>query len=1095
MQNYLKELNGLINAETTNKESLERLISHEYNAKHGENGIKINNRGGKFWVIDHTKSIADLADGRNVYSLIRLIAGKTNNETAEKERLYKVITGQTFISGMPPKTAPNKPANKSANKTVGASAQLFFDSWESENGAAVSQYFEKKTGIDSADFLQRHGVKPINHVIFSSGEKSPKSNSQNFCYSLSSADWHKKREPNNPHPNPDFKRPITVIAGAKNYIFGAEHLPKTGENLFIFEGENDALCANFHGFNAVAIGGATMPILPNVARELKARFSNIYVLFDANKTGENNGQQLANTHGFIYVDTRRVVRCLFAGNEFNLPAYELDLCDIYGHFCQWGISFAKSQIRTFLQLAAGLNTRINPLKNDRFSVPISHAILMPFNQYISEKETVLDENGLPKFDENGRAITVPYIHRGMYNPLQILSTSIALDKRTCLQAAAGAGKSSALLELSDCFLNTKSYINKLYFDSNTRINRMVIAAPTIPIAEQLSKSFPNSLLIYGKIIDREELSIAQIVVCTYDSILGVGVNENTLLVIDEVHQLVSEFGYRSKATKSVLTAMHAAKYVLSLSATPNYLFNQYFGFKLIFGVAEITNIKHINICEYTGKKAELLPYIIDKVADKKNENLGVTIVKIDNLTLARAGADYARTLGLTSEIFAGRNEAFRDNNPNYNSILQIGKLATKVDVIFTTCLIEAGVSILDEIAHLYICDTLNADKLIQQLARPRYDAKTGANKVLNATIFIKADGKDKPTKYINFYEKLELATKKADNFNAAKTNNFLDKNLDHNPKDYVFQDKDFSYKADVLALLFDVNECSATKNVALLSERLKYTDKTIKDVQFSKITTAENVEFSTCLEGIKAQNEADKAAAISALISATNNDENNFDLIVLHLLSLSKDVFVRSRLARIFELKSTFANRETAKLFFDALPKKQQNDILNENADLLDFIDIAAVFFEELKTTKIKALISAKDENLATIKAAKDAVFLRALKARNKAVRAGGGTIKDKNQRNIDNAIFAAFGNYIDMIKREKRKPFLLDELVEITNKVLCKRDAENSFKPKTAGGADGVKPYLNRYFIIETDRELADGKKITRYILTRRKNEKDAAK
>ena len=663
-----------------------------------------------------------------------------------------------------------------------------------------------------------------------------------------------------------------------------------------------------------------------------------------------------------------------------------------------------------------------------------------------------------------------------------------------MQAAAGAGKSTALIELADIFLNTDSYVNKLYFDANSRINRLVIAVPTVPLAEQLHKSFPNALLICGKVRDREELRIAQIVICTYDSVLGVGVNENTLLVIDEAHQLVSEYGYRSKATKSVLFAMHSAKYTLSLSATPNYLFNQYFGFKLIFGVAEITNTKHINICEYTGKKAELLPYIIDKVSDTKSQNKGVTIVKIDNLTLARAGAEYAHKLGLTSEIFAGRNESYRDKNENYNSILNLSKLATKVDIIFTTCLIEAGVSIKDDIAHLYICDTLNADKLIQQLARPRYDANTGANKVLNATIFIKKDDKEKPAKYINFDDCLAFSAEKVDYLNSQKSNDYADKKLKDDPKNYIYQDADTSYKVDILALLFDVNECTATKDVNLLSQRLKYTDKTISSIDFSTVILNENTLFAECLEGIKAQNEADKKAAVSALVLAVNNSETNFDLVVLHLLSLTKDIYLRARLVRVFELKNTLFNRQSAAAFFSSLPAKLQADITSENADVLDFVEIAGVYFEELKVAKISkidALLSAQKDNPKNLEAAKKAVHLRALKARNKAVRAGDGTVQDVNQFAIDKAIFAAFSNYIDMIKREKRAPFLLSELVEITNKVLCQKIVERGFKPKTAGGKDGVKPYLDRYFEIMPTRELEGGKKITRYILTRRKSEK----
>lgn len=1105
----LSQLNNLINAEKGNKESLEQLAQILYN-KNNDTSLSIFKSGSDWLLKEHGNKYPELKKGANFY---KVIAANTPNLSgsallAAKRRLYELSTGLSFaaIAGAPAnQPRKSQPAKLAANEKKEALKSIIFGGWGGANGLAVTKYFASKTGANNTAFLKKYGVKPIEKYELSTGGEYTV-NYQNFCFSLIANDWEKRRQPNS--PNPKFRKPITQNRGKNSYIFGLAQLPATGENLIIFEGESDAICASWHKFNAIAIGGAgNKKSLDNLASELKARFKRVFVLFDNDSAGEIGGKELAQKHGFIYVDTAFCMLDFFA-KKIGLDATGLqaiadckDLCDIFnlGNIAN-GTNGAKNVIN-FLSLCTEQNNCVNPIENDRFSIGIPHAIGTPFNQYLSEKVGT----------------------NSAFNPLQTIALSIAKNKRVCLQAAAGAGKSTCLIDLLKLHIfNPKCQINKLYSEENA-IKRVVITVPTTTIMHQLYTAFsgkdkdgneiekfdtngnkiiapfPNCGLLYGGTPDKEKVRFCDVIICVYDSVLLAEITDNnTLLIADEIHLLPTEFSYRAKANKDVLKAIKKARYTLSLSATPNYLFNQYFDFKLLFGVAKTTNKKYINICEYTGKEYNLIPAILSIFLEERRSgrSKGTIIIKFDDSNYLRAGAAYAKKIGLTSEVFTANEK----DNPNYKSILETSKLATKVDIIFTTCLIEAGVSIKDEISHVYICDTLNSDKNIQQSARPRFDIATGINAIVNITIFVSkaANEKEKAafkhtdsgSKFLS--DKLSEATKKAALFNTGNLD-FKDTSLPHDAKDYVFRDEN-EYIADELKILHDIVKI-ADKDIHLLSKRLQHTDKTIQSVTFSQIDAVENADFSECLDAIEAQNKATKNAAIDILINAANNDENNLKLLLLQLINTDKDRIKGDKLISIFELQNDKAAKKEAFKFYATLPEPNQKVLENADAKIFGFIIDIATYFKVPNTPLFDALHNAKVADKAAKKEAVSKTDTSELKERLKKVRAGKGGEIDNNQYLIDIAVFNAFKKPIENIKAKKRKPFLICELLSITNKILTQKDTPRNFKPKTETGKDGVRAYLGRYFDIETERIAGKNGKETRYTLTRKDTKKNTEK
>lgn len=1125
MQNYFKnselnQLNDAINAENTNKESLERLAQILYNVDaSAKSSVKIREENGIFYIKDWSGQIAALAVGKgaNFYRLIKDATASLSDNfaalLAEKRRLYEIGTGLNFspLAGAPVSKPANKPAKETAKEKKEAQNNVIFGGWHTPNGLAIIDYFASKTGANNTDFLERYGVKPIAKVEFSTGKKTPNFDASNFAFSYLANDWIKKIQPDAPKE----LKTLVLKAGANNYVFGLEQLPEKGENLLIFEGESDVICASLHGFNAVCFGGAAKPILPEIASELKARFKHIFVLFDNDNAGKTNGKELADKHGFIYVDTEFAIHNLFAGSGLPLPEKIKDVCDIFNYLnTAYNAATAKLQTRIFLRLCTGLNGRISGLAKDRFSVPISHAIIIPFNQYISEKTTVLDANG--------QNIKVPYIHNGIYNPLQILALSIAKNKRVCLQATAGAGKSTALIDLiKDYFFNADIQSNKLYFSGENAIKRVVIAVPTIPLAEQLYTAFsgkdrngnelkkydkdgneiaaplPNSALITGEksVLEKRASIDSDIIICTYDSVLVAGITENTLLITDEAHQIITENGYRHKATKSVLSAIKQAKYTLLLSATPNYLFNENLGFKLVIGMPEITNTKHVEICEYTGKQTELIPYILDRYLEQRNNGkTGTILIKQDDSTLLRAGAEYAKSLGLTSEIFSGQNDKFRSNNANYNSILETSKLATKVDVIFTTRLIEAGVSIKDEISTIYICDTDNIAKIIQQLARPRFDASTGANLLVNAVLFIQqntAKEKEKAS-FAGTYTaselyayKLNLAQQKADYFNAGG-NDFKDENLSTDAKDYVYQTDEKTYLADEITIMFDIDNAAITKDKNLIAKRLQYTDASIKKVTFSTLQLSENIDFLERKDAVKSCKEQAQKDAILTIKNIAGTDKDKLNFILCKLVATEKSTDKRIGLISCLGIPNDKEAGKNARAFYQSLPAASREILENADANILGFLSKVADYMKLPNTPLFDAIDKAQIADKADYKNTLAQIETLELKARQRKYRNGTAGEKEKNQCETANEIYKAFQSKIENIKSGQRKsPFLPCELAEITNKVLTRKDTNRSFKPKTEKGKEGVIPYLKTFFDV-LPKVMPDKK--TYYILTRKK-------
>ncbi len=97
-----------------------------------------------------------------------------------------------------------------------------------------------------------------------------------------------------------------LYAGRKprDYCFGFQQLPASGDIVFITGGEKDVLSLSSHGFSAVCFNSETAAFPKEVISILEQRFRHIIVMFDADETGVRSMKSALEEwrgHGFMSI--------------------------------------------------------------------------------------------------------------------------------------------------------------------------------------------------------------------------------------------------------------------------------------------------------------------------------------------------------------------------------------------------------------------------------------------------------------------------------------------------------------------------------------------------------------------------------------------------------------------------------------------------------------------------------------------------------------------------------------------------------------------------------------------------------------------------
>lgn len=769
---------------------------------------------------------------------------------------------------------------KHSNKPKKIAKKPVFVNWSTPYGKKVFSFLNEKTGA-TIELLQKYNVHPTT------------------CYNQIRYSYQVDETIKAKNISRDKKQgKYYTFQHSENYVFGLEQLPNKGEFLIIASGEDDTLCINQNlnqfGIYAVCGWNEKQPLKTELLNNLKERFKNIYLLSD----NDNNkvakiSLEIAQNNKIAWLDTINAKRFFSIENKS-------DICDIYR-------DGGKELLKGFILHLIGSNTRIAQYKDDPFSIAVPHCYKVHFDQYIGQDTP--NQFGI--------------------SPLQSIKHQITQNNRLIIQSLAGTGKSTLVKMLihQGELSKDKIRIPDLSFFKSIGIDKVVVLEPTTAINNQLFLDFRKDGLACGQLdstitkFDEETAQQSSVVFCCYDSFIKMNLDlSRTAIITDEYHQLINDFSFRQKQRFTYLIEkISKAKRSIFLSATPNYLFtlsneiHSSFGYKLLKGIASTKNELEVQPIVYDGKQKDIPTYITENRSEE-----GLITVKYDSKTNIDAIVQSLELQGKKCDRFySGSPKGERkENNKNYKSIMERGRLTDQLDFLFYTTLMEAGVSIKDHVALNAIVDCNSWQKFIQLASRARYNKTTRDNKLHKVWTFRSEDSIKKEQKkydskkgvlaqlkeYLLTAQKLsDLSNEMNKEINKLKQFSFNTKTDENSIKLLCSKNTKGVFEPCILGILNILYQKEQKAPFSLFLDRIKQFDNRVKILPTKSVKLTEHEE----LEEIRASNKVDKEIAEKAFLSIL---KDNFNMTVEAVCYLDKKGsfkrFVRSVLETNTPLKS-----------------------------------------------------------------------------------------------------------------------------------------------------------------------------------------------
>lgn len=716
-----------------------------------------------------------------------------------------------------------------------------FTTYKTPYGKKVSNQIQTKTGA-TVQTLEKYNVSAAKSM-----------NEIRYCYLVGAC--IKSKYPNRDRKNGKYGL-YPRNADTSNYLFGLEQLPSAGEFLILASGEDDVLCINHnlnqYGIFAVCAWNEICQPPKHLLNSLKTRFKQCFVLGDNdNVPTTKRSLEIAILLDFVWIDTTN------ARTFFNL-APKSDICDI----------FQVGKLKEFVFFCLGCNSLIESYKDDTDSIRIDHCYKIDFAQYLGQTEP------------NQYGVT----------PIDFVLHQISQHDRLILESLAGTGKSTLLTLITHQGVTNARNLTtpNIEYLRGLGIDRVIILEPTTAINTQLPQAFKElglQVAAIDNLSDTNDLKTAlesPVMMVCYDSLAKVQhLLSNALVIVDEYHQLPIDINYRNpKAFRLVLQGIKTAKKVVLLSATPNYLFTlpkevcNDFGYKLIKGVSSVQNKIVISPIIYNGKRKDLPLWVIEN--SPKDE--GLITIKYDSKDNLAATNESLNNRGIACDFFHSGNPSRKENNVNYNSIMKTGYLSQKLRVLLYTTLMEAGVSIKENVVLNALLDVESWQKGIQLISRPRYNVSTGANKVINVQIFrsLKSTKKEFIQPKTSIVERFKKELDKAQNECDILNGNTFDgdkspktKANDKKLEDVCFFNQDTNlYEPCVLWILRLLYEQEKNVPFEVLLKRMQRFDNriTINDIKDIEINVYPD------LEEIRAVQKLSKEDANNRLLDLTKSN-------------------------------------------------------------------------------------------------------------------------------------------------------------------------------------------------------------------------------
>ena len=567
--------------------------------------------------------------------------------------------------------------------------------------------------------------------------------------------------------------------------WGAYNTRKTGGTIYFTEGQLKAIAMAARGYECVAFSGISVfRIDPKMRAYLQAHQpDHVVIVYD------NDGRQLSKKQGGTVVSTNRLTNfqksaTKFAGQLFDLikleglstkvwfspvaegqPAKGLD--DLFEHYgddktCEALDAIIKGKGKS-TGLFSPMRLSVSSYKNKlldwygtrthvhtyaRYGGEIGEN---PFTfagaiyQRVSTGGTDLfsptgDRFRLVKVDKSGKVrkcdpfeaevdATEIKVTKYLTEAEAALDAIIQDNDRLCIDAPTGVGKTAFWIGYQKGSKFVPGFARRTG-------QRVVIVVPTVLQANQLKK-YPGVASIYGSVsVDmRTAANIAEVVVCTYETLHWVPDIERRILVIDEAHNLVNSYGgvdelgkavgkeFRAKPLRNMLRISKQAKKTIFISGTPSHALCRELGCKFVKVKRTINTQVHIRHIEAaTSSNTELS---VQAMAEMRKVNWAEGKVHFvfwnstQQLEELRKHLISNKLLKAHEIEIITRPHVDGGEYHSYNDIVSTGVIRGK-KLILSSCIIAEGVNILNEnVGNVYMVNTRCIDSFRQYIARFR----------------------------------------------------------------------------------------------------------------------------------------------------------------------------------------------------------------------------------------------------------------------------------------------------------------------------------------------------------------------------------------
>lgn len=292
---------------------------------------------------------------------------------------------------------------------------------------------------------------------------------------------------------------------------------------------------------------------------------------------------------------------------------------------------------------------------------------------------------------NQNVIPVEIKKFDQYIDVEYAKEVLQSEQKVLFKAPTGSGKTSSFIEAAKQLSKSKEKPSRYY----------LFAAPTRAITEQIRSDY-NVLCINGKVKNPyKELkdyhdAHSRVIACTYDMaeivvqlIKKINPFSSCTLIVDEIHQFVSSYKYRSRAIETLDQLKEVAKGFIGLSGTPQDVLKETFEKEIHIEVKDSkAPCQMFGAITYKKQDDEFVELI--KLIKQKTESNKKLLVFLQNIKAIKNIAHVLRTKGVRVKTVVSDE---KDWNTTYQHIVNNSEFPTDTDVILTTTVLSDGINI------------------------------------------------------------------------------------------------------------------------------------------------------------------------------------------------------------------------------------------------------------------------------------------------------------------------------------------------------------------------------------------------------------------